>query len=163
MNIAIHPSPVGPLTLLSEGRQLVGCYFANHGIAKSLRRRADTDMNDPILKRARDQLDRFFSGELRAFSVPVAPLGTEFQVRVWRALQAIPYGQTECYGELAERIGMPGAARAVGAAIGKNPICIVVPCHRVIGADRSLTGFGGGLERKRFLLALERGTPQLGL
>ena len=156
MNIEVHASPLGPLTLVSEDHKLVGCSFANHGIARSLRRQAKRDMNDTLLRQARDQLDRFFAGRLQSFSLPLAPRGTEFQMLVWRALQAIPYGQTESYGDLARRIGRPAAARAVGAAMGRNPICIFLPCHRVIGRDGSLTGFAGGIERKMFLLALEQ-------
>jgi len=155
MNIQVHPSPIGPLTLVSEGQRLVGCYFANSSTAKKLQRKTHPNTNDPILNQARDQLDRFFSRKLQAFSVPMAPRGTEFQVRVWRALQSIPYGKTASYGAIAGRIGRPTAARAVGTANGRNPICIFVPCHRVVGSDGSLTGFGGGLERKEFLLALE--------
>jgi len=106
-------------------------------------------------KAAADQLDAYFAGELTRFDVPLAPRGSEFQQRVWAALQEIPYGRTESYGELAERIGSPGSARAVGLANGKNPIGIIIPCHRVVGADGSLTGYGGGLDRKKQLLDLE--------
>ena len=95
------------------------------------------------------QLGEYFAGDRREFDLPLAPAGSEFQRRVWEALREIPYGETESYGELAERIGHPGSARAVGAANGRNPISIVVPCHRVIGASGSLTGYAGGLERKR--------------
>ena len=156
MNIQVHPSPIGPLTLVSAGDLLVGCYFANSSSANELRHRASPATNDPILNQARSELDRFFSRKLQAFSVPVAPRGTQFQLRVWRALRTIAYGKTASYAEVARHIGRPAAARAVGAANGQNPICIFVPCHRVIGADGSLTGFGGGIERKQFLLALEQ-------
>ncbi|MBO0838982.1 MAG: methylated-DNA--[protein]-cysteine S-methyltransferase, partial [Actinobacteria bacterium] len=101
------------------------------------------------------QLDAYFAGELTEFSLPLAPAGTQFQRQVWAALQQIPYGQTWSYGQLAEKIGNPAAVRAVGLANGRNPIAVVIPCHRVIGADGSLTGYGGGLDRKRFLLDLE--------
>jgi len=103
-----------------------------------------------------------FAGQRTAFELPLAPEGTEFQRRVWAALQQIPYGQTWSYGELARHIGSPAASRAVGLANGKNPIALVIPCHRVIGSDGSLTGYGGGLERKRFLLDLETGADRLG-
>jgi len=156
MNIRVHPSPIGPLTLVSEDQKLVGCYFAGANMVKKRLRHANSDANDPILNQAQSELDQFFSRKRQAFSVPVAPLGTEFQIRVWRALRSIPYGKTASYGEIAGRIGRPTAARAVGAANGRNPICIFVPCHRVIGTDGSMTGFGGGLERKEFLLALEQ-------
>jgi methylated-DNA-[protein]-cysteine S-methyltransferase len=112
---------------------------------------------DP-LREARRQLEEYFAGERREFSLTLEPAGTDFQRRVWQALRGIPYGATMSYGELARRIGNPRAVRAVGLANGANPISIIVPCHRVIGADGSLTGYGGGLERKRFLLALERGS-----
>lgn len=156
MIVQVHSSPIGPLTLVSEGTKLVGCHFPNSNVGKKLRRHVKSDSNDEVMHQARVQLDRFFERRLKAFSVPLAPRGTEFQVRVWRALQTIPYGDTATYGEIAKRIGRPAAARAVGAANGQNPICLFVPCHRVIGADGSLTGFGGGLERKEYLLALEQ-------
>lgn len=107
------------------------------------------------------QLRKYFSGERRSFDLPLAPEGTEFQLKVWRALRAIPYGETRSYGELARRIKRPQASRAVGAANGQNPLPIIVPCHRVIGADGSLTGFGGGLKIKQQLLELESGERRL--
>jgi methylated-DNA-[protein]-cysteine S-methyltransferase len=109
-----------------------------------------------VLADTRRQLSEYFAGERTTFELPLSAGGTPFQQRVWRALAAIPYGETVSYGELAATIGAPHAARAVGLANGRNPIPIVVPCHRVIGADGRLTGFGGGLERKRALLELER-------
>ncbi|MDE2196162.1 MAG: methylated-DNA--[protein]-cysteine S-methyltransferase [Gammaproteobacteria bacterium] len=107
------------------------------------------------------QLAAYFAGRRRAFDVPLAPAGTPFQLKVWRALQTIPYGETWSYGELARRIRKPTASRAVGAANGDNPIAIIVPCHRVIGADGSLTGYGGGLRIKQQLLELESGERSL--
>jgi len=103
------------------------------------------------------QLNAYFAGELKEFEIPLLMLGTEFQKRVWKALLTIPYGETMSYGELAKKIGEPKAVRAVGAANGQNPLPIIVPCHRVIGSDGSLTGFGGGLENKKKLLELEKG------
>ncbi|MEU9699612.1 methylated-DNA--[protein]-cysteine S-methyltransferase [Streptomyces sp. NPDC047981] len=103
------------------------------------------------------QLDAYFAGELTAFELPLKLIGTPFQLRVWELLCRIPYGETRSYGELAEELGNPGASRAVGLANGKNPVSIVVPCHRVVGASGSLTGYGGGLDRKRRLLAFESG------
>jgi methylated-DNA-[protein]-cysteine S-methyltransferase len=132
-------SPVGPLTLVAEDGAIVGLYM-------DLQRHRPDD----------DKLDAYFAGGLRRFSVPLAPHGSEFQQRVWAALLEIPYGETESYGELAARIGSPGAARAVGLANGKNPIGIVIPCHRVVGSNGSLTGYGGGLDRKKRLLDLEQ-------
>jgi methylated-DNA-[protein]-cysteine S-methyltransferase len=123
---------------------------------------------DPEWRRAdepfaevRRQLAEYFDGERDEFDVPLEMTGTHFQRRVWRALRQIPYGETTTYGELARRVGRPSASRAVGLANGRNPIAVIVPCHRVIGSDGSLTGYGGGLERKRLLLELEvgRGTP----
>ena len=109
------------------------------------------------------QLDEYFAGDRTEFDVPLDPVGTDFQLKAWLALRAIPYGQTRTYGEQARVIGSPNAVRAVGSANGRNPISIIVPCHRVIGSDGSLTGFGGGLEAKRYLLDLESGaTPLFG-
>lgn len=108
-----------------------------------------------------EQLEQYFAAERSRFDLRLAPHGTAFEQRVWAALLEIPYGATESYGALARRIGAPDAARAVGLANGRNPIAVVIPCHRVIGADGSLTGFGGGLPRKRFLLDLEAGVASL--
>ncbi|MFB7368757.1 methylated-DNA--[protein]-cysteine S-methyltransferase [Streptomyces sp. NPDC056222] len=108
------------------------------------------------------QLDAYFAGELTEFDLPLKLIGTPFQLRVWEQLTLIPYGETRTYGELAEALGSPGASRAVGLANGKNPVSIVVPCHRVIGASGSLTGYGGGLGRKQRLLAFESGTAEPG-
>ena len=107
------------------------------------------------------QLAEYFEGRRREFDLPLAPSGTPFQLRVWSALRKIPYGRTASYGEIARKVGVPSAPRAVGVANGLNPIGIIVPCHRVIGADGSLTGYGGGLERKRLLLDLEAGVLSL--
>ncbi|MFJ4342346.1 methylated-DNA--[protein]-cysteine S-methyltransferase [Streptomyces sp. NPDC088915] len=106
------------------------------------------------------QLDAYFAGELTAFDLPLHLVGTPFQLRVWERLSLIPYGETRTYGELAEELGSPGASRAVGLANGKNPVSIVVPCHRVIGAGGGLTGYGGGLDRKQRLLAFESGAKE---
>jgi len=110
-----------------------------------------------VLKAASNELKLFFAQRLKKFTIPVAPSGTEFQRSVWKALQKIPFGKTASYGDIARQVGKPNAMRAVGAANKRNPICIIIPCHRVIGADGSLTGFGGGIGRKKYLLALERG------
>jgi methylated-DNA-[protein]-cysteine S-methyltransferase len=109
-------------------------------------------------------LQEYFARNRTVFTVPIAPIGTAFQQRVWAALRTIPYGETRSYGQLADAVGNRSAMRAVGAANGRNPVSIIVPCHRVIGSDGSLVGYGGGLERKRFLIDLERGTriPQTG-
>jgi methylated-DNA-[protein]-cysteine S-methyltransferase len=151
---SVMPSAVGPLTLRWADDSLVGLHFDNASI---LARRGEWIHDDERLAPARAQLEQYFRGERTSFDLPLAFEGTPFQKRVWRALTEIPYGATMSYGELARRIGeaeWPGA-RAVGAANGQNPIAIVVPCHRVIGADGSLTGFGGGLPRKEWLLEHE--------
>ena len=115
----------------------------------------DWQRDDAALDDVRSQLDEYFAGARREFTLPLHPRGSAFQQRVWAELREIPYGETTSYGELAAAIGAPGSARAVGLANGQNPISIIVPCHRVIGADGSLTGYGGGLPAKRFLLGLE--------
>ena len=151
-------SPVGPLTLVAQDGAITCLYMD-----AQRHRPGDAELGDPDprgreaepFKTVAGQLDAYFAGELTTFELPLAPSGSAFQQRVWAALQEIPYGQTESYGELAERIGSPGGARAVGLANGKNPLSIVIPCHRVVGSDGSLTGYGGGLERKKALLDLE--------
>ncbi len=154
-------SPIGELTLTSDGDALTGLYMQRHKHRAEDSRGGRRD--DGALKKVRTQLSAYFAGELREFALPLAAQGTDFQQKVWRALCDIPYGKTISYGELARRIGQPSAVRAVGLANGKNPISIIVPCHRVIGADGSLTGYGGGLERKRWLLAHEGGAYRLSL
>ena len=146
-------SPIGELMLISNGTGLTGLYMQNQ---KHADMRAKAVRDEWMLKQPIEQLTAYFAGGRREFELPLAAEGTDFQKRVWRALWAIPFGETISYGELAQRIGQPKAARAVGLANGQNPISIVVPCHRVIGADGSLTGYGGGLERKSWLLAHER-------
>ena len=118
----------------------------------------DRTRDDALFRSAREQLQAYFGGELRDFDLLLRPTGTDFQQRVWSALTEIPYGVTESYGELAARLGQPTASRAVGAANGRNPISIIVPCHRVIGKSGSLTGYGGGMARKRWLLSHEEAT-----
>jgi methylated-DNA-[protein]-cysteine S-methyltransferase len=155
-------SPVGQLLLTSDGVALTAVFFDRHRSGDDHRplaaRRPDSrDDGHPVLGRTRRQLTEYFAGERRDFDLPLAPQGTPFQRRVWSALLDIPYGETASYGEVARRLALlPGASRAVGLANGSNPISIIIPCHRVIGADGSLTGYGGGLDRKRYLLDLER-------
>ncbi|MBL8537414.1 MAG: methylated-DNA--[protein]-cysteine S-methyltransferase [Hyphomonadaceae bacterium] len=148
-----HESPVGPLTLHSNGVALTGVEFhePRYPLAPS------PPGEDAVLALARRELDAYFAGRLSAFTIALAPRGTPFQLKVWAALRAIPYGATRTYGQQALVIGQPKAVRAVGLANGKNPISIIVPCHRVIGASGALTGFGGGLDRKQALLDLEQG------
>ncbi len=121
--------------------------------------RSVRDDADPLLSATRAQLDEYFDGRRRAFDLPLAPRGTPFQQRVWQALLGIPYGTTTTYGAIAESLGRPAAVRAVGAANGKNPLAVIVPCHRVVGADGSLTGYAGGLAIKRALLVHEGAIP----
>jgi methylated-DNA-[protein]-cysteine S-methyltransferase len=143
-------SPVGELLMVGDGDALTGLHM--DGAPRAGRRR------DPgAFSEAGDQLRAYFAGDLREFDLPLAPRGTAFQQQVWAALREIPYGQTISYAELATAVGRPAAARAVGGANGRNPIAVVIPCHRVIGAAGALTGYGGGVGRKRLLLDLEAG------
>ena len=147
-------SPLGELLLAGDGQALTALHM--DGLPAPGWRR------DPErFREVAEQLRAYFMGELREFDVPLAPHGTPFQQRVWAALRDIPYGATVSYAELAAAVGRPGAARAVGAANGRNPIAVVIPCHRVIGASGTLTGYGGGLPRKRLLLDLEAGIARL--
>lgn len=146
-------SPIGPLLLVRSGAGLQGIRFPSDDRAAEAP--AESRRDDSAFADVREQLTSYFTGDRRTFDLGLDLRGTEFQLRVWRALLAIPYGRTTTYGALAAAIGRPNAIRAVGAANGANPIPIVVPCHRVIGAGGSLTGFGGGLPAKRFLLDLE--------
>lgn len=147
-------SPVGMLLLLGDGAALTGLYMPEQKYGPLLPEGCRRD--DAPFRPVREQLLAYFASELRDFDVPLAGHGTAFQQTVWQALRDIPYGSTETYGALAKRIGKQGASRAVGLANGRNPIGIIVPCHRVIGADGSLTGYDGGVERKRWLLEHER-------
>jgi methylated-DNA-[protein]-cysteine S-methyltransferase len=146
-------SPIGLLTLAGHGSALTNLRMVDQTYEPS---RADWSADPEAFNDAVDQLGAYFAGELIDFDIELDLRGTEFQQRVWKALLTIPYGETRSYGEIAEQVGAPGAARAVGLANGHNPIAIVVPCHRVIGASGSLTGYGGGLDRKRSLLELEK-------
>jgi len=148
-------SPVGPLLLMSDGQSLTGLHTDSDKHRPAMR--PDWIENDAAAPFAevQEQLRAYFEDRLTEFDLALAPQGTEFQLRVWRELCGIPYGETISYAELARRIGNSKASRAVGMANSHNPISIIVPCHRVIGADNSLTGYAGGLERKRMLLAHE--------
>jgi methylated-DNA-[protein]-cysteine S-methyltransferase len=146
-------SPVGPLLLAGDERGLQRVSFENS--KRTALPRADWKLDKEPFAEVIRQLQAYFRGELKEFALPLAMEGTEFQLRVWNALRTIPYGETVSYAQLAERIGNPKAVRAVGLANGSNPIPIIVPCHRVIGSDGSLTGFGGGLSTKKMLLELE--------
>ena len=148
-------TPVGELKLVASERGLAGILWKNDDPHGSRFLPQTRDEAHPILIEAERQLREYFAGERRSFSLPLDFVGTEFQKKVWNALVAIPFGETRSYGEIARQIGHPQAVRAVGAANGRNPISIVAPCHRVIGANGKLTGFAGGLEVKAFLLDLE--------
>jgi methylated-DNA-[protein]-cysteine S-methyltransferase len=147
-------TPVGPLLLVAGDGGLQEIRFGAGGDPKPLGEEWQACETE-VLSEARAQLAAYFAGRLREFDLPLAPRGGPFELRVWQALLEIPYGTTCSYSDIARRLGNPGASRAVGAANGRNPLPIVVPCHRVIGADGSLTGYGGGLETKRYLLRLE--------
>lgn len=153
-------SPLGPLAASTSDRGLHALEFPQD--AWFLPRDGWREGDHPLLRLAQAQLDEYFRGERRAFDLPLAPQGTPFQRQVWFALADIPYGQTRSYAQLATRLGRPTASRAVGAANGRNPLGILLPCHRVIGANGALTGFSGGLAAKRFLLRLEGALPVAG-
>jgi methylated-DNA-[protein]-cysteine S-methyltransferase len=152
-------SPIGELLLLGDGHTLHGLYM--QGGRKPIAVAPAWERAEAPFAALATQLEEYFAGRRETFDVSLQMHGTPFERRVWSALREIPYGETTSYGELASRIGQPTGARAVGLANGRNPIAVIVPCHRVIGADGSLTGYGGGLERKRILLELERGQAQL--
>jgi len=161
---AIHyslvESPIGDLLLSGDSQSLTGVHLCKQKHTPVIR--LDWIQSDSLFAQARQQLREYFEGERFTFDLPVAPIGTEFQKRVWKALGRIRYGTTCCYGEIAGLLGNSNASRAVGMANGRNPISIIVPCHRVIGADGSLTGYGGGLDAKKWLLDHEsryRETP----
>lgn len=155
---AVHPSPVGELLLTGDGEALASLSVPGQRNAPVPAPGAVRD--DSAFAEARRQLDAYFAGELTEFRLDLMPQGTDFRKRVWEALESIPFGTTTTYGALAARIGAPRAAvRAVGGAVGANPLLLVRPCHRVIGADGTLTGYAGGLACKRQLLALEGAMP----
>ncbi len=151
MNYQYLECPLGTLRLVSDGEHLVSIEFGGqHGSGQEQQEREDR-----VLRSCASQLQEYFAGERRHFDLPLAPGGTDFQRSVWQALEKIPYGERRSYRDLARAIARPKAVRAVGAANGRNPLPIVVPCHRVVGSDGSLTGFAGGLEAKKLLLDLE--------
>lgn len=147
MKYAVIPSPAGPVRIDEEAGAIVAVNFADEALRPP---------GSPLLQEAVRQLHAYFHGALTAFDLPIRLSGTPFRMKCWEALQAIPYGETISYGEQARRIGSPKAVRAVGGANHHNPISIIVPCHRVIGADGTLTGYGGGLDKKEWLLAHEQ-------
>ncbi|MFI8297567.1 methylated-DNA--[protein]-cysteine S-methyltransferase [Streptomyces nigra] len=152
---SVIDSPYGPLTLVAEDGVLCGLYMTDQRHRPAEETFGSLDASP--FAQTEEELEAYFAGELRQFTVPLHLKGTPFQLTVWNHLRTIPYGETRTYGQLAEALGNRGASRAVGLANGKNPIGIIVPCHRVIGATGSLTGYGGGLPRKQRLLAFESG------
>ncbi|GAB77961.1 methylated-DNA-[protein]-cysteine S-methyltransferase [Austwickia chelonae] len=148
---------LGELLLVADVENLVGIYFPEHRYPPSVSEIGEetTEETDELIARAARELREYLGGDRRSFDLPVASAGNEFSERVWALLRTIPYGTTTTYGALAEQLGNKALAQRVGQAVGRNPLSIVVPCHRVVGADGSLTGFAGGLDRKRFLLGLE--------
>jgi methylated-DNA-[protein]-cysteine S-methyltransferase len=149
------PSPVGTLTLVAGANGLAAILWEDDRPGRVKLGTMEERPDHPVLVETAAQLGAYFAGERTTFDLPLDPAGTEFQKQVWSALLTIPFGETRSYGEIARAIGAPTAVRAVGAANGRNPLSIVAPCHRVIGGNGSLTGFAGGLEAKRFLLAHE--------
>jgi len=152
-------SPIGDLLAVSDGTALVRLHLpGEHHTPRPGPHRPDPSWRsgpDAVIDAAAEQLTAYFAGDLRSFDLPLAPAGTAFQQQVWTALRSIPYGATASYREIAEAVGNPAATRAVGTANARNPLPIIVACHRVIGADGSLTGYAGGLDTKRYLLRLE--------
>lgn len=161
--IQYYSSPCGELILASMGNELCLCDWNGMPCAERNKRRIGRYVNadfrietSSVLEEAKRQLDDYFAGNRKVFNIPLHPVGTDFQLRVWRALLDIPYGETRSYLEIAQHIGNPKGVRAVAQAIGANGIDLLIPCHRVIGSNRSLTGFTGGLDKKKLLLKLER-------
>ena len=155
MGATRFPSPIGDLVITASDSGLTGVWFPGKGPVAAARPDDERGPASTLLARASEQLAEYFAGTRTTFDLLLDAGGTAFERRVWDALRTVPYGTTLSYGELARRLGDPRATRAVGAANGKNPIPIIVPCHRVIGANGALTGFGGGLDRKRWLLEHE--------
>lgn len=155
MNYCIVKSPVDDLMLVADASAVIGVYFAGGEDIAAGAKQWKLNAQHRILRLAAKQLQEYFAGEREAFSVPLRLAGTDFPQRIWREIARIPYGQTVSYSDLAKRAGAPRAIRAAGTSTGRNPAAIFVPCHRVVGKNGSMGGFGGGLERKRFLLGLE--------
>jgi len=149
------PSPLGNVLLVADGDALCGVYFHDQKYLPAIDPVWKWDDDLPVLRAARRQLDEYFGGVRERFDVPLGPMGTPFQRAIWNAIAEVPCGATRTYADLAVRTGRPGCACAAGAATGRNPLSIIVPCHRIVGSDGSLTGYAGGLDRKKRLLALE--------
>lgn len=156
-----YESPHGPMLLVADGEALSGVYFDGQKYHPQVASQWRRDAHHATLRQTKSELAEYFGGERKRFDTALAPEGTPFQRSVWKAISSVGFGQTITYGELAARAGCPGSARAAGAATGRNPISIIVPCHRIVGSNGSLTGYAGGLDRKRALLALESAMPEL--
>jgi methylated-DNA-[protein]-cysteine S-methyltransferase len=148
-------TPLGTVRIVARGEAIAGIWFDGQKYDAVPDAAWHESPNDPLLRDAARQLREYFAGRRERFDLALAPQGTAFQKSVWREIAKVPAGRTASYGDLARRIGRPSAARAVGAAVGRNPLSVAVPCHRIVGSDGSLTGYAGGLDRKRALLALE--------
>ena len=157
----IYESPHGRMLLVADDAGLSGVYFEGQKYFPQIAAEWRRDSRQPTLSQAKRELAEYFGRERKTFEVPLAPRGTAFQRAVWDAISTVAFGDTIAYGELAKRARCPASVRAAGAATGRNPLTIVVPCHRIVGATGSLTGYAGGLERKRALLALESGIADL--
>ena len=156
ISYAWMPSPLGDVLLVARNDALCGVYFHDQKYFPSVDSAWTEEPRAPVLSAARRQLDEYFAGSRACFDVPLGPKGTPFQLKIWNAIAEVPCGETQTYADLAARIGHRASARAAGAATGRNPLSIIVPCHRILGSDGSLTGYAGGLDRKQRLLALER-------
>lgn len=154
-----YRSPHGRMLLIAAEEALTGVYFEGQKYHPAIDPRWQPDARHPVLQQASRELDEYFAGRRRQFDTPLAPAGTPFQRAVWSAIATVPYGETITYAELARRAGYPGSARAAGAATGRNPITIFIPCHRILDSRGALNGYAGGLERKRALLVLEGAWP----
>jgi methylated-DNA-[protein]-cysteine S-methyltransferase len=150
-----HHSPLGAILLTADRDSLTGIYLPQQKYYPTIGSDWQEDSDADPFEATRTQLDQYFTGDRHTFDLPLAPIGTAFQQQVWQLLRQIPYGETRSYGDLAQQLELPGGARAVGAANGRNPLSIVVPCHRVIAASGALTGYAGGLDRKQLLLRHE--------
>jgi len=157
----LYDSPHGQMLLAANDEGIAGVYFDGQKYFPKKHAQWRRDGRHSLLEQAKRELIEYFAGERKRFEVALDPEGTAFQRAVWQAISTVGFGETVSYGELARRAGYPGNARAAGAATGRNPIGIIVPCHRIVGADGSLTGYAGGLARKRALLALEAGEMDL--
>jgi methylated-DNA-[protein]-cysteine S-methyltransferase len=156
-----YESPHGQMLLVAAAEAISGVYFDGQKYHPQVGPEWRRDVRHARLRQVKRELAEYFGGERKHFEIALAPKGTPFQRSVWKAISTVSFGKTISYGELARRAGCTGSARAAGAATGRNPISIIVPCHRIVGSNGSLTGYAGGLERKRALLALESGIPDL--